>query len=98
MQIKYWMYQPEQMLIVTFSEEYVAQKDYISVLLAASYSTWINPEESYDDEDTIEAIYDAECATFIMNDLYESYGHKLDWTVSDGENEEDADYVLVGLE
>lgn len=97
LQIKYWMYQPEQMLIVTFPEEYVAKENYISTLLAAIYSIWINPEESYDDEDAIEAVYDAECAIYLMNELQEEYGYKLDWTVSDCENEDDADYTLVGL-
>lgn len=97
MQIKYWMYQPEQMLIVTFPEEYIARENYISTLLAVSYSIWINPEESCDNEDEVKEIYDTDCAIFLMNELHNKYGFKLSWEVSDCYNEEDADYVLVGL-
>lgn len=97
MHIKYWMYQPERMLVVHLPEERRKEENYISALLAGAYSIWISPDESYDDEDVIEEIYDTECEVFLMNELHDTLGYKLNWMVTNCGNENDADYVLVGL-
>lgn len=96
MKIKYWMWQPEKMLIVDLPEEYEKDKSYISVLLVGAYSLWMEPEESYDEE-TVEEIYDTPCEVFIMNELQKELGYKLNWSVSKREKEKDADYVLMGF-
>lgn len=97
MQIKYWMYAPEQMLVIDLPEERKQDKKRITMLLVGAYTTWSNPEEDYDDEDIIEKIYDSECAEFIIGEAQKELGYKLDYTVEDSKDEDDADYILDSM-
>ena len=97
MQIKYWMYQPEQMLVVRLPEERKQDKCHITMILLAAYATWSNPEEDYDDEDVIEAIYDSECAQFIISEAHKELGYQLEYTVENSSDEHDADYILDSM-
>jgi hypothetical protein len=97
LEIKYWLYQPEQILVVSIPEEYVKKASYISFILATSYDKWALPEENCETEDEVEAIYDADCAPFIMDELYKESGLKFDWELIDDADERDVDYVLYGM-
>jgi alpha-N-acetylglucosamine transferase len=95
--IKYWLYQPEQILVVSLPEEYEEKASYISLLLMSAYDKWALPEENCETEEEVEAIYDADCAPFIMDELYKESGLKLDWTLIDDADERDADYICYGM-
>ena len=93
MDIKFWMHAPEQMLVVHLPEEHKKDKARIVMLLVMAYIAWSNPEEDYDDEDIIEAIYDSDCAEFIISEAQKELEYKLEYTVEDADKY-DADYVL----
>lgn len=97
MEIKYWMYQPEKMLIVNLPEERKQDKVRITMLLVEAYTTWSNPEEDYDDEDIIEEIYDSECSAFITGQAQKELEYKLEYTIEDNTDERDADYILDAM-
>ena len=81
MQRKYWMDEPEKMLIIDLPQE--SDIRYINALMDEFYSVWSNPDESYDDEEIVEEIYDMECAVFLMQNLHETLTYKSNWRVED---------------
>ena len=97
MEIKYWMYQPEKMLVVHLPDERKKDKARINMLLVSTYITWSNPEEDYDDEDIIDEIYDSDCAEFIISEAQKELEYKLEYTIEDDADEYDADYILDAM-
>lgn len=97
MQIKYWLCQPEQILAVNVPEEYAEKVSYISLILMSAYDKWIFPEENCETEDEVEKVYEAEYAPFMIDELYKECGIKLDWTIIDDADADDADYYVEAM-
>lgn len=83
--------------MVNVPEELAKKVSYISLILMSAYDKWALPEENCESEDEVEAVYEADCAPFLIDELYKETGLKLDWTLIDDADADDADYYVEAM-